>query len=195
MAAPAQTVARQAARQAARAAVRFPVVEGPMRFGPISLDPRQIVHRSPAALSMAFVNLKPLLPGHTLVTPTRPVHRVADLTPEELADMWTTAQRISRVLEAHHGATSFTMAIQDGKDAGQTVPHVHIHVVPRKEGDLARNDDVYGMIEQHEAADVAPLDLDIERAPRTIAHMAAEAHAYAQTLHEQELAEAPRARL
>ena len=48
---------------------------------------------------------------------------------------------------AHHvqvyQSTALTLAIQDGSDAGQTVEHVHVHLLPRRPGDFKKNDDVY----------------------------------------------------
>lgn len=104
--------------------------------------------------SIAFVNIKPVVPGHVLVTSRRPVARQDLLTAAELTDMFSAVQRISRMFRALHPdqAMDFTIAIQDGPLAGQTVPHVHIHVLPRLPGDLARNDDVYDLIDAVEAA-------------------------------------------
>ena len=42
--------------------------------------------------------------------------------------------------------TSLTLAVQDGRDAGQTVEHVHVHLLPRKPGDFQKNDDVYNKV-------------------------------------------------
>eukprot|EP00976_Prorocentrum_cordatum_P070289 1179868-Prorocentrum_minimum.AAC.4 len=53
------------------------------------------------------------------------------------------AQRVGSKLEPHFDAASLTFAIQDGAAAGQTVPHVHIHILPRKFGDFEKNDEVY----------------------------------------------------
>ncbi|TVU27247.1 hypothetical protein EJB05_29844, partial [Eragrostis curvula] len=69
-------------------------------------------------------------------------------------------------LEQYHEASSLTFAIQDGPQAGQTVPHVHIHVIPRRTGDFEKNDEIYD----------AKLDLDIERKDRTMEEMAHEAN-------------------
>lgn len=60
------------------------------------------------------------------------------------------AQRVGAAVEPHFGAASLTLAIQDGPAAGQTVPHVHIHVLPRREGDFSPNDAVYDAIDASE---------------------------------------------
>ncbi|XP_071370044.1 bis(5'-adenosyl)-triphosphatase-like, partial [Centroberyx affinis] len=78
-----------------------------------------------------------------LVCPLRPVERFRDLRPDELADLFSTTQRVGTLVEKHFNATSLTIAMQDGPEAGQTVKHVHVHVLPRKAGDFERNDSVY----------------------------------------------------
>jgi diadenosine tetraphosphate (Ap4A) HIT family hydrolase len=122
--------------------------------------------------------LPPLAPlaGHVLVSPIRVARRFADLAPAEVADLWTLAQLVGSTLERHFGAAALTLAIQDGAAAGQTVPHVHVHVLPRRAGDFERNDDVYDALERAQVrGDNSKLDLDKERVPRTAAEMAAEA--------------------
>ncbi|KAK3536401.1 hypothetical protein QTP86_008887 [Hemibagrus guttatus] len=81
-----------------------------------------------------------------LVCPVRPVERFRDLRPDELADLFSTTQKVANVVEKHFSASSLTIAIQDGPEAGQTVKHVHIHVLPRKPGDFERNDSIYNEI-------------------------------------------------
>ncbi|RUS82983.1 hypothetical protein EGW08_009268 [Elysia chlorotica] len=108
----------------------------------------QVFYRS--ALSFACVNIKPVLPGHTLVVPLRPAVHLTDLSPAEVTDLFLTVQRVSSVVNGHFGATSSTVAIQDGPDAGQTVKHVHVHILPRKPGDFAKNDDVYDALQNHD---------------------------------------------
>uniref|UniRef100_A0A673AD82 Bis(5'-adenosyl)-triphosphatase n=1 Tax=Sphaeramia orbicularis TaxID=375764 RepID=A0A673AD82_9TELE len=101
-------------------------------------------------LSFALVNRKPVVPGHVLVCPLRPVERFRDLRPDEVADLFTTTQRVANLVERRFNATSLTIAIQDGPEAGQTVKHVHVHVLPRKEGDFDRNDSVYDELQKHD---------------------------------------------
>ena len=59
------------------------------------------------------------------------------------------AQRVGSVIEQYFGAESLTLAIQDGPAAGQSVPHVHIHCLPRRYGDFKNNDEVYDAIDEH----------------------------------------------
>lgn len=101
-------------------------------------------------LSFAFVNRKPVVPGHVLVCPLRPAERFRDLLPEEVRDLFNSVQRVSNVVETHFGGTSLTISIQDGPDAGQTVNHVHVHILPRKPGDFERNDKVYEILQEHD---------------------------------------------
>jgi len=113
---------------------------------------RQVFYRS--SLCCAIVNLKPIVPGHVLVIPTRAVPRLADLTPPELSSLMTSIQHVGQVIERVYGADGLTIACQDGKAAGQTVPHVHFHLLPRKlRGDrFPNNDDVYPALERAEGS-------------------------------------------
>ena len=56
-----------------------------------------------------------------LVSPLRPAERFSDLTQAEIADLFTTVQKVSNVIQRKYGGTSLTVAVQDGPDAGQTV--------------------------------------------------------------------------
>ncbi|OEL15612.1 Bifunctional bis(5'-adenosyl)-triphosphatase/adenylylsulfatase FHIT, partial [Dichanthelium oligosanthes] len=74
------------------------------------------------------------------------VKRFADLSADETSDLWVTAKKVGVHLEQNNKASSLTFAIQDGPQAGQTVPHVHIHVIPRKKGDFEKNDEIYDAV-------------------------------------------------
>eukprot|EP00262_Sarcandra_glabra_P009194 TRINITY_DN2324_c0_g4_i1.p1 TRINITY_DN2324_c0_g4~~TRINITY_DN2324_c0_g4_i1.p1 ORF type:complete len:195 (-),score=31.45 TRINITY_DN2324_c0_g4_i1:238-822(-) len=145
-------------------------------FGPYKIHRKEVFYSS--ELSYAMVNLRPLLPGHVLVCPRREVKRFVDLTAEETSDLWLTAQNVGGQLEHHHKASSLTFAIQDGPQAGQTVPHVHIHIIPRKGGDFEKNDEIYDALDVKEKELKEKLDLDKERTDRTLEEMAQEADEY-----------------
>ncbi|GJE85890.1 HIT domain-containing protein [Phanerochaete sordida] len=112
---------------------------------------RQAFYRTP--LTCAIVNLKPIVPGHVLVIPKRVVPRLKDLDAHELAALMASVQAVGTVIERVYGADALTVACQDGRAAGQTVPHVHFHLLPRKmHGDrfAGRNDAVYPALERSE---------------------------------------------
>lgn len=100
--------------------------------------------------SFAIVNLKPLLPGHILVSPIRVQPRLADLTRDEISDLFNTVTRIQRTLARLYRADAFNVALQDGEAAGQSVPHVHCHVIPRTQGDPGGDDKVHEWLEGEE---------------------------------------------
>uniref|UniRef100_A0A0N5A7V0 Nitrilase and fragile histidine triad fusion protein NitFhit n=1 Tax=Syphacia muris TaxID=451379 RepID=A0A0N5A7V0_9BILA len=120
-----------------------------LRFGDNIISPDVVFVRTP--YSFAFVNHKPVLPGHVLVSPIRMVHRLTDLTDCETADLFIVAKKIQAMLEKYYGTSSSSVAVQDGPHAGQTVPHVHVHILPRKEGDFGSNPDAfYGELATHD---------------------------------------------
>ena len=87
-------------------------------------------------LTYCLVNLKPLLPGHILVCPLRSVPHLSDLRPAELHDLFSVVQLCSVTLKRLYNAPACNIAIQDGEAAGQSVKHVHCHVIPRKDKDM-----------------------------------------------------------
>ena len=117
--------------------------------------------------------MQPIVPGHVLIIPKRVVPRVADLSQDEIVDLFSSVHKIGPILEKHFHAEALNIAIQDGRVAGQSVPHVHVHILPRVPGDFARNDDIYTEIENQNLDKV--FHPDAERRPRSTEEMAAEA--------------------
>ena len=157
--------------------------ERDMHFGKFVIASSHVFYRSP--LSVAFVNLRPIVPGHVLVVPHRIVARMEDLTEQEYHDMWESVRVVQNMLRKCYEATGFNVAVQDGRAAGQSVPHVHVHILPRVEGDFERNDDVYDELQawapRAELARNKPiLDVPEEEArkDRTSGQMAEEAAVY-----------------
>ena len=103
-----------------------------MKFGPITIDDKIIFYKR--KLVFAFTNLKPFLPGHVLLAPTRVEKSYANLTEAEAIEMWISAKNISENLKKYYHTNSVQISIQDGKEAGQTVEHCHIHLIPIPEG-------------------------------------------------------------
>ena len=76
--------------------------------------------------------MKPIIPGHVLVVPLRQdVLELGQLTPVETQDFFNTVQLIQQFIRWYYKADAINVAIQDGVEAGQSVPHLHTHIIPR----------------------------------------------------------------
>ena len=84
---------------------------------------------------LAILDVRPFTRGHTLVVPKRHTVDLTDTPPQTLADMVTIGQRIAKAARATELADATNIAINDGRPAFQTVPHIHLHVLPRRNGD------------------------------------------------------------
>jgi diadenosine tetraphosphate (Ap4A) HIT family hydrolase len=79
----------------------------------------------------------PVTEGHTLVVPRRHVATYFDATPEEQAALWRAVEAIKMALDAEYASDGYNVGFNAGAAAGQTVMHLHIHVIPRRVGDVA----------------------------------------------------------
>lgn len=88
---------------------------------------------------VAFLDIRPVARGHTLVVPRTHAARLEDLDPAAGAAMFRAGQRIARALARSELSTDGTnLVLNDGRAAFQTVFHAHLHVVPRWSGDRLR---------------------------------------------------------
>lgn len=92
------------------------------------------VHRD--AVCSAFMDIEPVTPGHLLVIPNEHATGLADLPAEAGAHLFRLGQRLAAALKASGlPCEGIDLVLADGKVAGQTVFHVHLHVLPRTTGD------------------------------------------------------------
>ncbi|XP_026483503.2 nitrilase and fragile histidine triad fusion protein NitFhit isoform X1 [Vanessa tameamea] len=117
-------------------------------FGHVKVPESCVFYKSD--LTYAFVNLRCVIPGHVLVAPIRVVERNKDLTDDEADDFYRTVRLVQNLMEKVHETQSCTVTIQDGPDAGQTVKHLHCHIMPRKKGDFIQNDLIYLELAKHD---------------------------------------------
>lgn len=78
----------------------------------------------------------PATDGHVEIVPKRHVDSFFDLTPGEVSEAYDLMRRVHKQLEAEFGPKGYTIAVNDGRAAGRTIDHLHIHIVPRYEGDV-----------------------------------------------------------
>ena len=103
---------------------------------------RVVAGEVPAALvlddadAVAFLDHRPLFPGHTLLVPRAHHETLADLPTPLVGPLFVTAQRLARAVESAMGAEGTFVALNNR--VSQSVPHLHVHVVPRRRKDGLR---------------------------------------------------------
>jgi len=95
--------------------------------------PSQIIAESEK--SLAFMDAFPLTKGHSLVIPKNHHEKVQNMSKDENADLFETVRKVLSRVDKITGAT--LLAIHNGKESGQEIPHVHVHLIPRSPKDLA----------------------------------------------------------
>jgi histidine triad (HIT) family protein len=93
--------------------------------------PAEIVWRSPDAV--AFLDIRPLFPGHILLIPAGHVATLADLPAAQVGPLFQAVQKLESAVERALDAEGTFIAINNR--VSQSVPHLHIHIVPRRKGD------------------------------------------------------------
>lgn len=78
----------------------------------------------------------PVSPGHSLVIPHRHVGSFFEISANERTSLLAALDAAKRELDAEFAPAGYNIGINDGPAAGQTVPHLHVHIIPRYEGDV-----------------------------------------------------------
>lgn len=91
--------------------------------------------------TFVFLSHKPFLKYHLLVSPKREVIMLQDLNNEEYFDFFNVIKKLIKTLNKI--SNSQTLTIQNGEEAGQTIKHLHMHVIPRLKDDLKDNNEIY----------------------------------------------------
>ena len=97
-------------------------------------EPAEVVLDEPHAV--AFLDVRPVFPGHVLLVPRVHHETLADLPPDDVGPLFTTAQRLSAAVEKGLAADGTFVAMNN--TVSQSVPHLHVHVVPRRRKDGLR---------------------------------------------------------
>jgi histidine triad (HIT) family protein len=87
--------------------------------------------------AMALLDAFPLAPGHTLVIPTSHYAKVQQMSEQDAMAVFDIVWKLAGAVETGSQVSASTIAIHNGSEAGQEVPHVHVHIVPRKRDDGA----------------------------------------------------------
>lgn len=111
---------------------RVPLEEIPCAFCNANVLERQVFYED--HLVYALYTHRPIHPGHCLIIPKRHACYFHELKQEEVAQMALVTQRVHHVVKGLNHNSSYILLQKNGLEAGQTVPHVHIHYIPRQPG-------------------------------------------------------------
>ena len=84
--------------------------------------------------TLAFLDIMPRAPGHTLILPKAPARNILDVAPDDLAHVMKVAQKIAQAAMAAFDAEGVTVQQCNESAGGQVVFHLHVHVIPRRAG-------------------------------------------------------------
>jgi diadenosine tetraphosphate (Ap4A) HIT family hydrolase len=86
--------------------------------------------------AVAVLDQYPVSPGHALVVSRRHAADVFDLSPDEQRSLWALLPEVKAAIEQTHSPAGYNIGANAGAAAGQTIAHVHVHVIPRYFGDV-----------------------------------------------------------
>ena len=95
--------------------------------------PADIIYEDDSVI--AFLDIAPVNPGHTLLIPKKHATDILDSDPQSLSDLIKVSPKISKAVIDSVNATGFNFYQNNGEVAGQAVLHLHFHIIPRFEGD------------------------------------------------------------
>jgi histidine triad (HIT) family protein len=84
--------------------------------------------------ALAFLDIMPRAPGHTLIIPKAPARNLLDVAPADLAHVMEVAQKVARAAKTAFAADGITVQQFNEAAGGQVVFHLHVHVIPRQQG-------------------------------------------------------------
>ena len=87
------------------------------------------------ATALAFLDIHPKAPGHAMIIPKVHAEKLSDLAEEYVGPLFLAVRRVARVIRERLDADGLTIGINEGRASGQAVEHLHVHVLPRFEGD------------------------------------------------------------
>lgn len=93
--------------------------------------PSLIIYESEGFL--AFLDINPRARGHTIIVPKYHYENLNEMTDEDVSALFRLVKRVSMVLKQKLNADGFNIFINNGKAAGQVMPHMHVHIMPRYE--------------------------------------------------------------
>lgn len=115
----------------------------------------EVQHNAIATSSecLALLNHSPILPGHLLIIPLQHVESLYELSESQIGDFFSFARTITEFITKFYDIEAFDWSLQEGEAAGQSVSHLHLHIIPRTAGDLPLGEEWFGKLQDSKAID------------------------------------------
>ncbi|MFH0857481.1 MAG: HIT family protein [Candidatus Magasanikbacteria bacterium] len=104
---------------------------------------------------LAFLDITPCTKGHTVVVLKEHGESLQEYEEKNLEGLFPAIQKVVRKLEEKLGVKDFTIGMNNGRLAGQLVPHMHVHIIPRYEGDTGGN--IHSIVKKESDTSVADI--------------------------------------
>jgi len=104
--------------------------------------------------TLAFLDIAPVNPGHTLVILKKHIENIEEASEEDLCHLIKTVKKVGNAIKTRLKVSGYNAQINNDPVAGQVIPHIHVHVIPRIKGD-GHTLWVQGKYEEGEAEDIA----------------------------------------
>ena len=111
-------------------------------------------------LVLAMCTHKPIMPGHCLIIPKRHVERFEATSDEEAAQICKIIKKVDQAVSKVFGTSAYLLLQKNGREAGQTVPHVHFHYIPRKTGDCSVIKFLFKMFFVNAQGPISPVEIE-----------------------------------
>lgn len=111
---------------------------------------------------LAIYDIAPILPGHSLIIPKQHFQSIHDLSNEQLNEFFQFGREVTRKLSIFFKAEAFDWIIQENEEAGQSIPHLHLHIILRTKHDLPDAGDWYTVLKNKKNEEM----VDSEKRPR-----------------------------
>jgi bis(5'-adenosyl)-triphosphatase len=125
----------------------------PLETCPFCSTTNQRIAFASSASFIALYNIAPVLPGHSLIIPRIHVKSLRSLSDELISELFLFARQVTDLLLDFYKADAFDWSLQDNDSAGQTIPHLHLHIIIRHPSDLPEPGDWYQLLDSRNNID------------------------------------------
>ena len=125
----------------------------PLEICPFCSPDNQRIAFAESGSFLALYNIAPIFPGHSLIIPRMHVKSLRSLSDDLVSELFLFARQVTDVLLSFYHSDAFNWSVQDNESAGQTVPHLHLHIIIRQPDDLPQSGDWYQLLDKEKNPD------------------------------------------